>query len=294
MNFFDNNFPRDVFAGTLGNLFSALVVALLGYALIDQTKLRPWIYKIIKPTIVNIIQKAVNLIFNKYSRIGLFLFSLIMVNLAINKIWFSIVSVLIVFSFAFRQKFTRSVTSSDFSDGFHRAEDINTNWRVKTGSPRLDNTKGLPQPSLILSLADPPQATNTFLLHRSLRAERGIIECDAFLNPESLLNIVFLCDSRDDNWHMARYDTRNGTSDGFVIKDGGPGANWRLNVTSGTRSTPGIWYRIKVEFSSERARMFRNGELLAEIINPQIFGSRFGFFNECGDINIDNLTFTTR
>ena len=54
---------------------------------------------------------------------------------------------------------------------------------------------------------------------------------------------------------------------------------------STTRSNEGSWYRAKIEFSSERARMFKNGELVAEIINPKLFGKYIGLFNESVQYN---------
>ena len=93
---------------------------------------------------------------------------------------------------------------------------------------------------------------------------------------------------------MARFDTRGGASDGLLIKDRGKGANWRTNSMAGTITSPGSWYKVRVEFNSERARMYKNGELLSEITNPQIFGTFIGLFNECGEVEVDNFTFSAR
>lgn len=182
--------------------------------------------------------------------------------------------------------------SSQFSDGFHKLDDINKNWGIITGKPSLNEREGNPKPSLLLSMAAPTQATNTFLLLMKIQAEKGEIECDIFLEPGSVLNIVFMCDKDKHNWHMARYESRTESTDGLLIKDGGKGNNWRFNNMATSRTNSGSWYRAKVEFSSERARMFRNGELIAEIVNPQPFGNYMGLFNECANVIVDNFKFS--
>lgn len=291
----DDSTVREILTGAIGNFLGGVLLALVGFVVLDQTKVRPWVYKYFKPVLVDIYQKIVDLLFNKYFRILIFALSIFLVNVGINKALFSIVATLVLLSFAIKQRYDKlTFPSSEFSEGFHKVEDIEKDWLIKTGKVALDESMGRPRPSLKMILADPPEATNTFVLLKKLQKEYGVIECDIFLYAGSVINIVFLCDKEKDNWHMARFDTRDGTSDGFLIKDQGKGVNWRFNNMSGTRTNPGSWYRVRVEFNSEKARMFREGELLAEITNPQIFGNYIGIFNECGEVRTDNFTFSSR
>lgn len=295
-NFISDSTIREVLTGAIGNFLGGLLLAVLGFIVLDQTKVRPWIVSNFQPFIIEGYQKIFGFVSNKYLRIAIFIFSLWMINITINTLLFSVVAALVLFSFVFRQRYTKlSFPSSEFSDGFDKEENIKRNWIIKTGKLSLDEGKGKPRPSLKLNVSDPPEATNTFLLLKDFKSERGVIECDIWLPPGSLVNIVFLCDKDKDNWHMARFDTRGGgSSDGFLIKDQGPGVNWRGNQMSGTITNSQSFYKVRVEFSSERARMFRDGELLAEITNPQIFGSHIGIFNEVGEAIIDNFTFSSR
>ena len=75
MNVVDQNTIRDLFVNAGGNLVSGIILAIIGFAIIDQTKLRPWISKFLKPGIYNFFQKVMAFIFNKYVRIIIFLFS---------------------------------------------------------------------------------------------------------------------------------------------------------------------------------------------------------------------------
>lgn len=295
-NFINENTIRDVLTGALGNFLGGILLTVLSFIILDQTKVRPWIYKYFRPFFIEAYQKIVSFLFNKYLRVLVFIFSLLMVNIGINSILFSMVATLVLLSFVFRQKYDKlDFPSSEFSDGFDIPEDIKRNWIIKTGEPSLDEGRGKPRPSLKLNVPDPPEATNSFLVLKDFKSEHGVIECDLLLGPGALVNIVFFCDKDKDNWHMARFDTRGGgSSDGFLIKDQGRGANWRGNQMSGTTTNSQSFYRVRVEFSSERARMFRDGELLAEITNPQIFGNYIGVFNEVGEAVIDNFTFSSR
>lgn len=288
----DNTFWNNAFANAIGTILATLITGALGYFLFNP--LRQWIYKN-NPLLARFLLRILDFIFQPVLWIIAFFVFQTMILLNIYRLLSIIVTSIILLRFYFSSKSeikTYPSKSSQFSDEFHKEEDIKKNWEIITGSPSLDEGKGNPKPSLYLKKVDPAQATNTFLILKKIEAVRGEIECDFFLEEGALLNIVFMCDKINHNWHMARYDSRGGTTDGLLIKDAGKGNNWRFNNMSMARTNSVSWYRAKVEFSSERARMFRNGELIAEITNPQIFGKYIGIFNECANVNVDNLKFS--
>lgn len=289
---FDDSFWSNAFANATGTIIATLITGLLGFFLFDP--LRQWIYKK-NPIFARILLRLLDFIsWPVLWLIAFFVFE-IMMFLDIYRAWSVIGTSIILLRFYLSSRsrvLSYPSRSSQFSDGFHKLDDINKNWVVITGQPSLDEGKGNPRPSLLLNMASPAQATNTFLLLKEIQAEKGEIECDIFLDPGAVLNVVFMCDKNDHNWHMARYESRTESTDGLLIKDGGKGNNWRFNNMSTSRTNSGTWYRAKVEFSSERARMFRNGELIAEIINPQPFGKYIGLFNECVNVSVDNFKFS--
>lgn len=291
---FDNNFWNSAFANAVGTILATLITGALGFFLFNP--LRQWIYKN-NPVLARFLLKILDFIYQPVLWIAAFFVFQSMILLDIYRLWSVVATSIILLRFYFSSRSevkTYPSKSSQFSDGFHKLGDIKKTWEVVTGDPKLDEGKGNPRPSLQLTTIDPPQATNTFLILKEITAERGEIECDFFLEHGALLNIVFMCDKTNHNWHMARYDSRGGTADGLLIKDGGKGNNWRFNNMSTARTNEGSWYKAKVEFSSERARMFRNGELIAEITNPQIFGKYIGLFNECANVSVDNFKFSER
>lgn len=295
MTFFDQNTIRDITSNMIADIFAGIVLTILSFLLIDQTKLRPWIYEHVTPWVRDIYLFLNKTISSIYIKIGIYLFSLYMVYQDMEKNMFLLINIAITISFLIKGKYKNlKRLSTEFNDQFYKEEDILDNWKKVTGQPRLDMYKGSPNaPSLLLEKYD-SQATHTFLIIKEHKSLKGVIELDAFFSPESLLNIVFLGDIKKHNWHMARFDTRESTTDGFLIKDGGPGANWRFNQMSGTKTSPGSWHKLRVEFSGERARMFRNGELIAEVFNPPIYGDQIGFFNECNEVNVDNFTLSIK
>jgi len=288
---FDAQFWNNALANAVGTILGTMVLGFLGFRWISS--LRQWIYSN-SPKLAQIYLKIIDFIDNPKNQLLAFLLFQIMIFFDFHRYLSIVVTTAILIRFYFSSKSdakTYPSRSSEFSDGFHKKADILKNWEVITGKPALDEDKGNPRPSLNLAKTDLKQATNNFLILKKLTAERGAIECDFFLEHGALLNIVFMCDKVNHNWHMARYDSRGGTTDGLLIKDG-KGNNWRFNNMSTSRSSEGSWYRAKVEFSAERVRMFKNGELVAEVINPKLFGKYIGLFNECGNVSVDNFKFS--
>ncbi len=290
----DNSFWNNALANAVGTIIAALITGAFGFFLFDP--LRQWIYKN-NPKFARIILKLLDFIYQPMLWIIAFFIFQAMILFNVFRFWGVVATSIILLRFYVSSRSEIKAypsLSSQFSDGFHKLTDVKKNWEIITGELTLDEDKGNPRPSLYLTKTDPPQATNTFLLLKEVTAERGEIECDFFLEHGGLLNIVFMCDKTSHNWHMARYDSRGGTTDGLLIKDSGKGNNWRFNNMSASRTNSGSWYRAKIEFSSERVRMFRNGELIAEITNPQKFGKYIGLFNECANVSVDNFKFSAR
>lgn len=288
----DDNFWNNSLANFTGTIFATFVTSVLGIGLFKP--LRKWFYKQ-NANLTKVLLVIFDFLTHPILWLTVFFVFQAMIFFDFNKtLGLTASCVILVRFFFFPRKFDSSYpsVSSQFSDEFHRLEDIKKSWDTITGNPTLDEGKGNPRPSLQLNLMNPDEATNTFLLLKKIKSDRGVIECDVFLNEGSVLNIVFMCDKDNHNWHMARYDSRGSNTDGFVIKDSGNGANWRLNSMSTARTNSGTWYKVKVEFNSERARMFRDGELIEEIVNPQVFGNNVGLFNECADVSVDNFKFS--
>ncbi len=292
MKLFDINFWSNTLANFIGSTLSWLVIGILSTILIKP--LRKWIYRQ-SPKFAHLLLPVIDFLTSPAFLLVIFFVFQVLILFDIYT-YVAIIATSSVFLMTIKGDIfnLRAIPSlsSQFSDEFHKMSDINSNWITFTGSPTLDTDKGNPRPSLKLNFIDPPESTNTFLISRKIKSKRGMIECDVFLNQGAVLNVVFLCDKLNHNWHMARYDSRDRNTDGFVIKDMGKGANWRLNSMSTKRTNSGTWYKIKVEFSSERARMFRDGELIEEITNPQLFGEHIGLFNECAEVSIDNFRYS--
>lgn len=286
----DNSFWNNAAANAFGSLFAISVSGLFIYLIINPVK--RWIYRQ-DTKLGDILRSILAKITKPYGRLIIFILSLVYLylNAPIKEISL-VINFLVFISFFDKKNVIYKLTSTlnSFHDNFSNKNNQldKTKWFVKTGTPKIYFEMG--HPKLNLTMANPPETTNSFLLVKDKYIQRGIVECDLYLSPDSVFNIVFFCNEKSHKWHMARYEGRQTESDAFLIKDEGPGANWRFNKILGTRANPGQWNRIRVEFTTEKAKMFRNGDLLGEITNLPAFGNQVGFFNECGEVLIGDFS----
>lgn len=290
MNLDINQITNNLVAGTLSNVLSGIVLSLL--TLLVLKILRPWIYKILNPYLSNLIQfflKGLEFVFNPWLRILLISYLVWLVNYNNSNMAYSVLIIITSITLLWKPKFqTNDNPASEIYDGFDELK--NKTWFIKTGTPVIENNFGKPPPGLSLTVATPVQATNTFLILKNLDLDKGAIECDFNLEHGAVFNVVFFCDTNNDNWYMARYDSRlPDSSDGILIKNQGKGVNWQFYKMSGTHTSEKQWHRARVEFSSEKVSMYRDGELIIELINPIIFGKSVGFFNEVESVHVDNF-----
>lgn len=290
IDFTDQSFWSSALANALGTLIATIIITIVVYWVIKPFKY--WLYRQ-NPKLANVLQWLLSKIMHPYTRFTIFVISIAFLYAQSPVKWFWLIVSLIVFMSFFssdKRGYRLSSPSSIFSDNFTSSKNTidASRWDIKTGQPSLFSDMG--HPRLQLTMANPAQATNSFLIAKDLEIDRGTVECDIYLSPNSVLNIVFFCDDKQDNWHMARFEGRTADSDAFLIKDGGPGVNWRFNKILGTRTIDNQWHRVRVEFTSEKAKMFKDGDFLGEITNPPMFGKRVGIFNECGEVLIGDFT----
>ncbi len=276
-------------ASSLGNIVSAIILGIFGLLFLDEKRvLAPWIYKFFNKKVARAILFTLRLLYHPYFRVFIILGLLFFINYrnvnAIDILSSFLISLLFL-SFLLKSgdklKFT---AATQISDSFKNL----TNWETKTGQPVIEPDFGKPAPDLGLRTFA-GEATNSFVIIKDTEAERGVIECDIYLEENAVLNIVFFCNQDNDNWYMARFDSRATDSDGFLIKDEG---HWRFFKMSGTQTKTKDWVRARIEFNSTKVSMYKDGILLIEISNPNIFGKKIGIFNEVANVHIDNFSFT--
>lgn len=284
--------PKIIMDNTLSDIFAAIVLFLLGLIFLDKKKvLNPWVYKyfsVFGKTFIKYLFILFKIIFHPLFRIALATIFLILINYRGGDLLLSLLVFVILISFFWKSKFKEKFFPvAKVSDDFR---DINK-WKIKTGEPKIESDFGKPASALGLKLIS---GTNSFVILKDMEVEQGIIECDFYLEQNSLFNIIFFYDEKQDKWYGARYDSRENYSDGFLIKDQGPGANWKNYKMSGTNTSIKKWYRARIEFNSTKVAMYKDGELLRGFTNPIILGKSIGMFNEVGDVHVDNFSFIDR
>ena len=284
-NIFD---VKSFFSGIIANICTAVVFLILGVTFFDdRRKLRPWIFSLFGEKFTRYLYKFINFLVNPWLRVVVILFLLFEINYRKGDVILSGISFLIILSFVLKSKFKYEFSpASEISDGFKNLD----NWVINNGTPVIENNFGKPAPDLGLKSVTGDRM-NSFVVLKNIECERGIVEFDFYLEENSLLDVVIFADIENDKWHMARYDSRKEYSDGFIIKDSGPGINWKNNILAGTQTTIKEWHRARVEFDFQKILMYRDGTLLLELPNPTIFGNKLGMFNELNDVHIDNFSF---
>ncbi len=165
-------------------------------------------------------------------------------------------------------------------DDFNKIE----GWANTTGAPIRSDT-GKPAPGLLLPKGG--GRTNTFMLKNTLRIKNGSIECDVYLRENAIFNLVFRVNSHLEAY-MARLDTRADDFDSILFKDK---SGWSIiKENSKTKRSTRRWYAMKVVFLNKSISLFIDNELVLKVSDDRLVESgNFGFFNECGDVIIDNF-----
>lgn len=271
----------------VANILSAPLLFILGLIFLDrERKLAPWIYRFFGERVATWLYDLVKVIVSPYSRLVLILAALIYINIGDHDLLLSIFISLFSLTLLFPgRKFTSFLPIASISDSF---ENLNK-WKTITGTPLIEDNFGKPAPDLILNHVN--GGTNSFITLDKIEKEKGIIECDFYLEDEAIFNIIFFADTERRKWYMARFDSRGNRSDGFIIQDDTHG-NWREFRMSGTRTSTKEWHRARLQFDRNKASLFRDGILLVEFDNPEAFGKNIGFFNEVKNVHVDNFSFT--
>lgn len=176
------------------------------------------------------------------------------------------------------------VSNVSFSDTFDSGLG---SWKIISGNPSVNDQFGNPSPNLDLYVVQ-GQKTNCFLELLQIKTpNRGIIECDVYLEAGSLFNIVFRADSSSEKWYMARLETREGSKDAFLMD---LGAGWDFLKPADGNTTPSAWHKMKIELDGSRMKLFRNGIKIAEADNDEFKNGSIGIFNEMGLVHVDNFS----
>lgn len=291
---FNNNLINltDIISNFIGSMLQWIVAGVITLAYLQsRKKLFPIIYKFFGQRIAEYFQKAINFIVDPRLRMVIIASLLTYLHFNHPSIGLSTAIFLLSLSLLWKPKTKISFDPlPTFSDDFSNKKHTEKNWLAKTHKLEIENNFGKPAPDLGLRFIS-TEATNTFLYLKDIEIEEGTVECDVYLEPGAVFNLVFLANISKHNWYMARLDTRERNSDGLLIKDKGPGNNWREHAMSGTRRKAKEWTRVRLEFGERKARLYANNEMLVEakIETTSAFGKKIGLFNELADAHIDNF-----
>ena len=274
---------------TIAQIIAAIALFVLSLFFLDQKKVvAPWLYKYFNKNFSKIVNYIIRIISLPITRIIISLILLAPINLYGNW-YYSAILIFFILTFLIKpETYKNYLPASEISDEF---KDLK-NWENKAESATIENNFGKPVPDVNLKFtgADPK---NSYLILNETKASSGVIECDFYLEPNAVFNIVFMANLEEEKWYMARFDSRQSDSDGFVLKEKGIGQqNWSFFKMSGTYTSVHEWHRARIVFNKEKVAMYRDEQLIVEFTDPEIFGNRIAIFNEVNDVHVDNFIFT--
>lgn len=178
-----------------------------------------------------------------------------------------------------------------FQDGFN--DDLEK-WDLLNGKAEIETNFGNPAPDILLKqMGTQSTKPQTFLLLKDINLKRStFVECDVYIEPRGIFNLVFGKTTVDDSYFMARLDSRETEFDALLFNSNGRGWNF-VARSDKYRTIPKSWHRLKLEIlSNKKVNFYKNGEL---IISRELDGNAFGqigIMNEEADVHVDNFVIT--
>jgi len=173
------------------------------------------------------------------------------------------------------------------------------NWRVdKAGASdvSIERASGNPPPSLRLKPIGSDISLRSGILFRWVEDFwEGIIECDVFVLPDGLVNIIFHADAQKSRYHMARLDTRDGCFDSLL--EMGPGDAWfQYRGHRSELTPPNVWVHMRLEVYRQHVKLYRDGRLVSQLHTSQfrhkLQQGFVGLFCEAAPAFVDNFRLT--
>lgn len=198
---------------------------------------------------------------------------------------YSVIIVLIAWS-SFSQ-LTRKQTKAEpeFFDTFEGLK----RWTTINGNPQISYSIGNPKSALYLPIvANNPNNSQVEL--KNLNFNNGVIECDVYLEPNSLVNILFRADTKNKKYYMARLDSRHGNQDAFLRNDG---SGWFIIASSSHTTNANEWQKIKAVVTGNNFQLFNQDGLILSTTDDTYKSGSVGLFNEVANAYVDNFAIKT-
>jgi hypothetical protein len=185
---------------------------------------------------------------------------------------------------------------------FERTSDAVWEWRRARRAPDFeDNFRGYPgnwksqgkmsftrveEKGLRLWPILGSEVRYALVLHSQPRFGEGTIQCEVFLEYGALFNLVVRGDVGDDEFYMARLDSREEFWDCILSKR--KGKAWReCNKGQLSHHSPfREWTTMRVNSRGGRISLYRDGKLVDRIDNATLADGNVAMFAECGQVHV--------
>ncbi|MDD5223120.1 MAG: hypothetical protein PHE84_03945 [bacterium] len=253
------------------------------------------IFSVIFKKVRSFLEKIGNIIINfirKYWRylIIILLISLIEViqlmifpniNVVLLSLSYVLLLLLVILFFVPKREFQKyfNYYEDDFRFGlsYWKINNKNKNWK-----PQLDNNNGL----IVIPHDD---LSNVMVLKTIPNFMNGIIECVIYLSHNSTFNIIFRANLNENEFYMARVDSRLDHWDCILFKQ--KDSNWKeCNKENLKYHSPhNQFVKMRVEINDKHISLYRDSQLVDSVTNAISKTGEIGFFSELTENYLRNI-----
>jgi hypothetical protein len=173
----------------------------------------------------------------------------------------------------------RAHRAPDFEDDFRSNL---ANWKSRSKM----SVVGVEEKGLRLWPTPGPDLSYALVLHAQPRFREGTVQCEVFLEYGALFNLVVRGDVADDEFYMARLDSREEFWDCILKKR--KGEAWReCNKGHLSHHSPfRQWTTMRVDSRGGRISLYRDDELVDHIEDATPSDGNVAMFAECGQVHV--------
>jgi len=160
----------------------------------------------------------------------------------------------------------------EFRSGLHA-------WIIPSVWSPIVNERGL-------QLIPHDNRSKVLLLEKLPQFVNGVIECEVYLEPNALFDVILRGSLADGEFYMARLDARPTMWDCILFTPKGKG--WReCNKDKGTlihHSPHGQWLKMRIVADGHRISLYRDAQLVDQVDDAKIMIGRVGLFAEVANV----------
>lgn len=160
-------------------------------------------------------------------------------------------------------------------------------WHTISGSPQINNIRGLPYPPSLLLEENPVDRRDTFITANNINIKNFKIICDIYLERGAVCNLVFRANNGFTDFYMARIDARDAGSSGILLAKNS--RDWTYIMQPNSFVLNDRWYHVELTVNESHIVLKINDELIEMQDSRILSAGSVGIFNELKRVFVNNF-----